>query len=439
MTSQAMNGRASAQASESAYRKVTMRLIPFLFVCYLANYLDRVNVGFAKLQMLSDLKFSETTYGLGAGIFFIGYFIFEVPSNIALSKIGPRIWMARIMVTWALVSAATVFVTSPTIFYVLRFLLGAAEAGFFPGIILYLTYWYPQSRRGRITAQFMTAVAFSGIVGGPLSGWILQEFSGVGGLKGWQWLFLIEAIPSLVLGVCTFFYLDDGVASAKWLSPEEKAILQRDLAADKASKADVPVLALFRDARIWMFCGIYFSFVMGLYGVGFWLPNLLKAAGVQGVFNIGLLSAIPYIAAAVAMVVVGKNSDRTGERHWHLIVLALFGALGFFLSSTYGDNLVVALIGISIATMAILSNISLSWSLPTAYLTGAGAAVGIAFINSVGNLAGFVSPFLVGWIKDSTHSLSGGLFVLSASFVVGALLVFMESRMSARAGQLATA
>ncbi len=307
------------------------------------------------------------------------------------------------------VSAATVFVTSPATYYVVRFLLGVAEAGFFPGIILYLTYWFPDARRGRINALFLTAVAFSGVVGGPLSGWILQQFSGAAGLAGWRWLFLVEAIPSLLLGVATFFFLDDAVADAKWLGEREKRLLQAELAADERRKANVSPIALLRDARLWLFSGIYFCFVMGLYGVGFWLPNLLKSAGVQAVLDVGLLSAIPYLAAAVAMVAIGRHSDRTGERHGHLVALA----------------------GITVATVAILSTISLSWSLPTAYLTGTGtgAAAGIAFVNSVGNLAGFLSPFLVGWIKDRTHSLSGGLFLLSASFVVGAALVALAGRL----------
>ncbi len=409
--------------AESIYKKVTLRLIPFLFVCYLAAYLDRVNVGFAKLQMLSDLKFSETVYGLGAGIFFIGYFLFEVPSNILLEKIGPRVWIARIMVTWGILSSCMMFVNSEISYYILRFFLGVAEAGFFPGIILYLTYWYPQDRRGRIVALFMTAVAFSGVIGGPLSGWIMENFSGTHGLAGWQWLFVLEGIPSVILGVATFFYLDDTVLKAKWLNPEEKAFLKARLDADAATKVHLPIAKIFTDLRVWIFSGIYFFLVMGLYGIGFWLPNLIKTAGVTDVFHNGLLSAIPYLVAAIAMVLVGKNSDRTGERHWHMFLITIVGAGGFWISSVFTTNLTVSLIGITFAAVGVLSSIALSWSLPTAYLAGSAAAAGIAMINSIGNLSGFVSPFIVGWIKDTTGSLSGGLYFLAASIAMGGVLV----------------
>ncbi len=414
---------------EEIDRKETVHLIPFLFLCYFVAYIDRVNVGFAKLQMLTDLKFSETVYGFGAGIFFIGYFIFEVPSNILLEKIGPRIWIARIMVTWGVLSSCMMFVNSEASYYVLRFFIGVAEAGFFPGIILYLTYWYEQERRGRVVALFMTAIAFSGVVGGPLSGWIMEYFSGRHGLNGWQWLFLLEGLPALVLGIAAFFYLDDSVAEAKWLSNEEKAVLQSRLDADAKTKVRMPLTKLFTDARVWLFSAIYFFMVMGMYGIGFWLPNIIKAAGVNDMFQNGLLSAIPYLVAAIAMVLVGRNSDRTGERHWHLIICSLLGAAGFWLSSAYEHNIHVALLGTTIAASGLLSAISLSWSLPTAYLTGTAAAAGIATINSIGNLSGFVSPLIIGWIKDATGSLAGGLYFLSASLAFSAILVFCSKKL----------
>ena len=401
------------------YKKITLRLIPFLFVAYLAAYLDRVNVGFAKLQMLSDLNFSETVYGLGAGIFFIGYFLFEVPSNILLEKIGPRIWIARIMVTWGVLSSCMVFISSETSYYVLRFLLGIAEAGFFPGIILYLTYWYPQDRRGRIVALFMSAIAFSGVLGSPLSGWIMEYFSGTYGLAGWKWIFLIEGLPSVLLGIVTFFYLDDSIQKAKWLSADEKSYLQSRLDVDAATKTHLPIAKVFTDVRVWLFSAIDFFIIMGLYGIGFWLPNIIKSAGVTDVFHNGLLSAIPYFVAAILMVLIGKNSDRTGERHWHLFVLTLLGAAGFWLTSMYSHHLVIVLLGITIAATGVFSSLALFWSLPTAYLAGSAAAAGIAMINSIGNLSGFVSPFVLGWIKDSTGSLSDGLKFLAISIVIG--------------------
>jgi len=410
---------------EALYKRVTLRLIPFLFICYLCAYLDRVNVGFAKLQMLSDLQFSETVYGLGAGIFFAGYFLFEVPSNLLLERVGPKIWIARIMVTWGILSSLMMFVTSETSFYVLRFLLGVAEAGFFPGIILYLTYWFPHDRRGRIIALFMTAVAISGVVGGPLSGWIMQEFSGKYGIAGWQWLFVLEGLPSVILGIITFFYLDDSIKKARWLNDSEKALLQERLDQEHATKAHIPLAKVFFDVHVWVFSAIYFLLVMGLYGIGFWLPNIIKSAGVTNLFHNGLLSAVPYLVAAIAMVLVGKSSDKTGERYWHIMISAWFAAFGFWLSSENPGSIVIALTGITIASAGVLSAISLSWSLPTAYLSGTAAAAGIAMINSVGNLSGFVSPTLVGWIKDVTGSLTGGLYLLSGSIAGAGVMVLV--------------
>ena len=406
----------------ATYKKVGWRLIPFLLLCYVVAYLDRVNVGFAKLQMLQDLQFSDTVYGLGAGIFFIGYFLFEVPSNVILHRVGARVWIARIMVTWGLISAGMMFVESVTSFYVMRFLLGVAEAGFFPGIILYLTYWYPAARRARMTALFMSAIALSGVIGGPLSGWIMQSFAGVGGLKGWQWLFVLEGLPSVAVGIATLFYLDDSIDGAKWLTSPEKELLKRNIVAENASKQDLSIRAVFKDGRVWLMSLIYFSFVMGLYGVSFWLPTIIKATGVKDALQIGMLTAIPYGAAVVAMIFVSRSADRTGERRWHVAVPGLLGAVGLVLSVTWGQNTVLAMTALTLATMGILTTLPLFWSLPTSFLAGAGAAAGIALINSVGNLAGFVSPFAVGWLKDMTQSTNAGMYLLAASLVVGAML-----------------
>jgi D-galactonate transporter len=413
---------ASETLEAAAYRKVGWRLVPFLLLCYIVSYLDRVNVGFAKLEMLQDLGLSDTVYGLGAGIFFIGYFLFEVPSNVILHRIGARIWIARIMLSWGVISAAMMFVSSATSFYVVRFLLGAAEAGFFPGVILYLTYWYPAERRGRMTALFMTAVALSGVIGGPLSGWIMHNLGGVSGLKAWQWLFVLEGVPSVILGIVTFFYLDDRIERAKWLTSDEKALLARNIEADNTGKQDLRVGKVFGTPRVWLMCLIYFSFVMGLYGVGFWLPTIIKATGVKDVLQIGLLSAIPFAFAAVAMVLVARRSDQHRERRWHIAIPAVVGAVGLVLSAVWAHNTGVAMVGLTLATMGILTTFPLFWSLPTAFLAGTGAAAGIALINSVGNLAGFFGPSVVGWLKDMTQSTNAGIYLLAGSLVLGALL-----------------
>lgn len=409
MTTTAVNpGISDAAFEDATYRKVSWRLVPFLLLCYVVAYLDRVNVGFAKLQMLNDLQFSETIYGLGAGIFFIGYFLFEVPSNVILHKVGARIWIARIMITWGAISAAMMFVTTPTMFYVLRFLLGIAEAGFFPGIILYLTYWYPANRRGRTTTYFMTAVALAGVIGGPLSGWIMQSFHGHNGWSGWQWMFLLEGIPSILVGLWVLAYLDDRIAHAKWLSPEEKALLERNIASEDAHKEDPPIRTVMSSPRVWLMSAIYFCFVMGLYGVSFWLPTIIKQTGVKGALDIGLLTAIPYGCAVVGMVLVAYSADRSGERRWHIALPALAGSLGLLLSVQWHSDTTLAMVALTLATIGILTTLPLFWSLPTSFLAGTGAAAGIALINSLGNLAGFLSPYAVGWLKDLTHSTDSG-------------------------------
>ena len=422
--------RTALGADDQLYSKVTWRLIPILFACYVAAYLDRVNVGFAKLQMLHDLGFSETIYGLGAGIFFIGYFLFEVPSNIILHKVGARVWIARVMLTWAVISAAMAFVTSPTMFYVLRFLLGVAEAGLFPGVILYLTYWYPSSRRGGIIALFMTGIPVAGIVGGPLSGWILTSLSGVHGWAGWQWMFIIEAVPSVVLGIVILFVLNNGISAASWLSNDEKAILQANIERDGR---DVPSHSLrdgFTNPRVWQLCGIYFFFIMGLYGVGFWLPTLLKGAGVADAWTIGLLSVLPYAAGAVGMVICGRLSDAARERRWHIVVPGIIGTIGWLVSVMYAKDIVIAEITLTVATTGVLVTLAQFWCLPTSVLAGAAAASGIAVINSVGNLAGFVSPYAIGWIIDRTHSTTMGVYTLAGCLLVGSVLVLtMPSRL----------
>jgi D-galactonate transporter len=425
---QQQTDRQSDRQLDHLYRRVSWRLMPFLFLCYVAAYLDRVNVGFAKLQMLADLQFSDTVYGIGAGIFFIGYFLFEVPSNLLMTRAGARIWIARIMISWGVISSALMFADSVATFYVLRFLLGAAEAGFFPGIILYLTYWYPARRRARMVALFMSGVAVAGVVGGPLSGWIMTAFAGRHGLSGWQWLFLLEGLPSVLIGIWTLFYLDDGIRSAKWLGEDDKRQLERAIEADRKDQLAMPLKQVFSSGKVWLLALVYFLFVMGLYGVSFWLPQLIKNSGVKDVFNIGLLTAIPYGLAAVVMVLAARHSDRSGERRWHTALAALAGALGLVVATVYSDNTLVAMAALSVATAGILTTFPIFWSLPTAMLGGAAAAAGIAMINSIGNLAGFVSPYLVGAIKDATASTASGIYLLAASLLAGAVLVLVVGK-----------
>jgi len=413
------------QQEDAVYRKVAWRLMPFLMLCYVVAYLDRVNVGFAKLNMLADLHFSEAVYGLGAGLFFIGYFFFEVPSNLLMHRIGAKATIARIMILWSLISAAMMFVQNATQFYVLRFLLGAAEAGFYPGMILYLTYWFPSHRRARMVALFMAAIPISGIFGGPLSGWVMQSMHGLQGLRGWQWMFLIEALPSLLVGVAVLRYLDNGIQSARWLSAEEKAVLERGIANENAQKGGhMSLRTVATDTRVLKMTLICFCTVMGQYGLTFWLPTLIKQTGVESVLQVGLLTAIPFGVAVCSMLLVSRSSDRMRERRWHLIVPFCCGATGLVLSAVFSHNTALSLAALSLAAGGCLATSPLFWSLPTAILSGVGAAAGIALINSFANLAGFLSPYLIGLIKDATHSTDAAMYVLAAVLLCGALLTY---------------
>lgn len=410
---------------EATYRKVGWRLIPLLLICYIIAYLDRVNVGFAKLQMLNDLGFSDMVYAVGAGIFFIGYFFFEVPSNIILHRVGARVWISRIMVTWGVLSAGMMFVTTPTSFYVMRFLLGIAEAGFFPGIILYLTYWYPSHRRGHITSLFMTGIPLSGVIGGPLSGGIMKLFDGYNGWSGWQWMFLLEGIPAIVLGAIVFFFLDDRISRAKWLTEEERALLEKNIAAEASEKEEESIFKVLSSGRVWLMAIIYFGFVMGIYGVSFWLPTIIKAMGVADPLQVGMMSAIPYGFAVVVMILVGRSADRHRERRWHVAIPAILGAVGLMLSVTWANDTVMAMAALTLATSGILCTLPLFWSLPTAFLAGTGAAAGIAMINSLGNLSGFISPYAVAWLKELTSSTNAGMYLLSGVLILSAVLTLM--------------
>ena len=406
------------------YAKVGRRLIPFLMLCYLGAYLDRVNVGFAKLQMLNDLRFSETVYGMGAGIFFLGYFLFEVPSNLILHRVGARRWLARIMLTWAVISASFVFVRSPTAFYVLRFLLGVAEAGFAPGVILYLTYWFPAERRAKALSLFFMAIPLAGIIGGPLSGAIMHSLHGAWSMSGWKWLFLLEAVPSLVLGIAILLYLDDGIAKAKWLTDAEKTLLARNVANDaQQTVSHVSIREFIRDRRLWLMAAIYFCVVLGQYGLTFWLPTIIRKAGVADPLWVGLFTAIPYLCAIVALPLIGMSADRRRERRFHLAIPMLVAAAGFATLPLLG-SVGASIVCLSVASAGILASSSQFWSLPTALLGGMSAAAGIAAVNCFANLAGFFSPAIVGWLNDLTGKSTAGLMFISIAVTLGALLVF---------------
>ncbi len=409
---------------KSAYRKIAFRLMPFLMLCYFCAYLDRVNVGFAKLQMMSDLQFSEAVYGLGAGIFFIGYFLCEVPSNIVLHKVGARRWIARIMITWGILSGCFAFVQTEWQFYTLRFLLGVAEAGLPPGLLLYLTYWFPSYRRARMTVLWFIAIPISGMIGGPLSGLIMDRMSGVHGWFGWQWMFVIEAIPTVLVGLLVLAVLKDSVQDANWLTQDEKNLVKQELAQDNQHKeGHASVKEFIADKRLWLLAGIYFCVVMGQYAITFWLPTLIRNSGISDNWHIGLLTSLPYMCAIVVMILAGRSGDHFQERRWHLIIPMCAGALALTFATLFASNLTLSLICLCIAASGVLTASSLFWMLPTNFLGGVSAAAGIAAVNSFANLAGFCSPYLIGWITTNTGSNAIGMFLITAVLIFGASLV----------------
>jgi MFS transporter, ACS family, tartrate transporter len=415
----------SLAIEENAYAKVFRRVVPFIMICYVVAYLDRINVGFAKLQMEIDLGFSQTVYGLGAGMFFIGYFFFEVPSNLIMYRVGARLWIARIMFTWGLISGAMAFVGGPTSFYVLRALLGVAESGFFPGIIFYLTLWFPAVYRARIVGYFMAAIPLSTVFGAPISG-LLLGLDGVMGLKGWQWLFILEAVPSLILAIVVFFYLTDRPADAAWLRPEEREWLVRRLESEHAHRTTRHNLSLGQallNPKVLALSLVYFGAVATNYGLSFFLPQIVKAFGLTN-FQTGLVSALPYAVGVVSIVWWGHRSDRHRERRFHAAFPLAVAATGIALSTLF-ENPVLKMLALSLAGFGIFGNLPVFWTLPTAFLSGAAAAGGIALINSIGNLAGFAGPYAMGAIKDWTGSYTGGLLALSVMGFLAMALVFV--------------
>ena len=406
----------------AAKSKITWRLLPLLFFCYVIAYIDRINVGFAKLQLREVLDVSEAkfnaAYGLGAGLFFIGYFIFEVPSNLILQRVGARIWIARIKIVWGIVSMAFMFLKGTTMFYTMRFLLGAAEAGFFPGVILYLTYWFPAQERARTIAMFVVGGVLAGVIGSPISGALLQ-LDGLGGLAGWQWLFLLEGFPAVLMGFVVLFFLPNRPQDARWLSPAQKEWIQGRLDNDivpTAAPLRHGLAAIFTSGRVWLLCLLYFLMNVGGYGYELWLPTIIKSFSTTSTFVLGLINAIPYFAAGVVMILVARYSDKTGERRLIVSFAAASSAIGFVLSA-YFKNPYFAMAALTLAFIGIKSTIAPFWAMTTAFLGGTAAAAGIAFINSVGNLGGFAGPYLVGLIKDKTGSNVAALLLLGAALL----------------------
>lgn len=405
--------------------KLTRRLLPFLFLLYIVAYLDRINVGFAALQMKGQLGFSDSVYGLGAGIFFAGYFFFQVPSNLALARFGARKWIAVIMVVWGVISASMIFVATPRGFYLLRFLLGAAEAGFFPGMILYLRCWFPTAARARAIALFMTAAPLAGVVGGPVSGLLL----GVQGahLAGWQWLFLIEGLPAVLLGGVVLIFLTDRPQIATWLSDEQRNWLVEQLASEERPhpRAKSSVFSALAQARVWMLVVVYLGVTTSAYGIGLWLPSLLRSASGTSNVVVGFLSAIPYLATMVAMVVVATHSDRTRERKWHLAGSAFACSIALCCAA-YSNSTTADVIFLSVTLMGAFSMNGPFWATTTEMLGETSAAAGIALINSLGNLGGFLGPYTIGLIRTWTGSFRGGLLAVGALLAVSGVLALLS-------------
>ena len=410
------------------YQKISWRLLPFLLLCYFFAYLDRINIGFAKLQMQQDLGFSDAIYGMAAGIFFLGYVIFEIPTNLYFNKLGARKTFMRIMVLWGLTSMSMLFVTTPTLFYLLRFLLGVFEAGFAPGLIFYLTYWYSGARMARVMAIVMLAAPLGGMLGAPLSTHIMTHMHHIYQLAGWQWLFLLEGLPTVLLGITAYFYLVDRPQDAQWLSPDEKRLLQEEIQHHQAKETHQGFKSVLKDPWIYFMALGYFSMISGIYAVGFWLPSLLKSSGIESLTTIGWLVALPYLLSAIMMNIFARRSDREQERKWHSILPTLFAGVCLLISVLSG-NFVLSFIAICFATGFMFVAYTIFWSIPSQYLTGSAAAGGIALINSIGLMGGFVSPNIMAFAQSSTQSLVAGWISIAALLALGSLLLWYAFRL----------
>lgn len=423
---------------ESVYRKVSLRLLPFLCVLWVLAWLDRVNIGFAKLHMLDSLQFSEEIYGLGAGIFFLGYFFFEVPSNALLIRIGAKKTIMRITIGWGVICILQAFVTTPTQFYILRFLLGAFEAGFYPGVILYLTYWYPASRRAKAFGTFMSASAIAGVLGGPLAGGIMTAMESSLGLHGWQWLFIVEGIPSVIAGFVAYFYMTDKPAQAKWLTEAEKQLLHENLENDKKALGDrgSDWRTLFSNPKVWLLIAIFFCLLCANSALAFWIPTIIRDAGFTATMTIGWIAAFAYLFGAAGMILNGARSDKKQEIRWHFIMPVTLASIAMALTALLlgGSNAMplLTLACLIIALAGTMSAIPIFWQMPNLYLAGGAAAIGVAFINSISNLAGFGAPYMLGIIKTNTGSLSPGLYLVAAIELLAAILVLVCIRHARR-------
>jgi sugar phosphate permease len=416
-------------AEEALYRKITWRLLPLLFACYVAAYLDRVNISFAQLHMRTELGFDNKVYGLAAGLFFVSYFLCEVPANLYLQRVGTRRTLARILILWGLTSSATMFIVGPTSFYALRLLLGVFEAGLAPGVMFYLTLWYPNDRRAQVTAIFLSGGLVAGVIGAPASGLILDGMQGVLGLKGWQWMFLLEGLPAVVIGLLVLTTLADGPQQARWLNEGEKRMVAADVGRESVrALGSHEFRGILGDGRIYLFALTWFTLVCGLYAITFWLPVMLQTAGVHGAAKIGMWAIIPYAIGAVGMVIISYRSDQKQERRWHYLCAVAIGAGALLAASLLSSHLLAVIILLSVATPALFGAMPIFYGIPMAYLPEGSAAGGLALINCLGLTGGFFSPFFLGWIRDQTGGLTAGLWVISGSILAGALLLLITSR-----------
>ena len=405
--------------------KVAWRLMPLIMICYLFAFFDRINISFAKFQLQADLSLSDTAYGLGAGLFVVGYVLFEVPSNMMLYKVGARRWIARIMMSWGLATALMVFVTAEWQFYVLRFLIGAMEAGFAPGVLYYLTLWFPQHYRGRITSMLFLASAFAGLIGAPVSGLVLGHMDGLFEMRGWHWLFLLGGLPCIALGLVVLFTLKDRISDANWLSSDEKSYLASRIASHEMNKHEGSLLTALRLPGFLMLAFIYFLIQVASYGLNFWAPQLIRSAGIESATIIGLLTAVPYVCGAISMVLVGRLSDATGERRKFVCGLVVIGSIGFFSAGIFEAHVLYLTLSLALLGAGIIASIPTFWSLPPKLLAGAGAgaAAGIALINTMGQVGGIVSPVMVGFIKDVTGSTTPALYLIGTTCLIAAALL----------------